>query len=268
MHPPHWRTALLRGAACVALTAAVSLAGATAANAAGTPSATQASGPVAAQPPASPSLTAETPATLTAPSGTAEIWLDVEGSQASEAISELSSSSAGAWTDRTATATPFGSSAAFPGTAGPHDVRLRLAPGFSAPFTADIAITYADQSGAILTETTVRDASITPGRADSDGWIDWAAIVDASRDGTDDGSQDRDDQTPSSADRASAAHGPLTETGGSSSWWIAAAAAGALALGSAAIVTARRRRSRNEGDAAPPTDPAAEQSPRVNGEDA
>lgn len=219
------------------------------------------------------------PQTLTAPDGTAEIWVDVEGEAAATAVTDLSSASAGGpWEDRPAVETPFGASAAFAGAPGAHDLRLRLEPTLAASFTADIAVTYADATGAILSETAVRDARITPGFADADGWIDWAAIVEATEDAGDGGDPGTPDDGSDGADGGSAAGPgsgsdapPLSVTGGQNAGWLIAAAAGALALGAGVLIAARRNARRSQTVGTPPTGSGSDASSTdadANGADA
>lgn len=200
---------------------------------------------------------------LATPTDTTEVWIDIEGSEAHDAVTEISSSSAGNWNDSPATLTPFGASAVFPATPGAHDVRIRLEATLTAPFTADIAVTYADDAGVVLGEVTLRNAIITPGDADSDGWIDWAALTeDGVGPGTADGTADAAANSaangvagstanstangaPSSASNADATGGktiqaPLPTTGADTAWWLAIPAA--AAVGSGAIILARRAR--------------------------
>lgn len=200
---------------------------------------------------------------LTAPAETAEAWVDIEGSKARDAVTEISSSSAGNWNDSPATLTPFGASAVFPATPGTHDVRIRLEAALTAPFTADIAVTYADDAGVVLREATLRNASITPGDADADGWIDWAALTtDGTGPGAADGTSDSAansaangatgstasstaNDASSSSSNANATgsktvRAPLPTTGANTAWWLAIAAA--AAVGSGAMILARRAR--------------------------
>lgn len=184
---------------------------------------------------------------LATPTDTTEVWIDIEGSEAHDAVTEISSSSAGNWNDSPATLTPFGASAVFPATPGAHDVRIRLEATLTAPFTADIAVTYADDAGVVLGEVTLRNAIITPGDADSDGWIDWAALTE---DGVGPGTANSTANStangaPSSASNADATGGktiqaPLPTTGADTAWWLAIPAA--AAVGSGAMILAGRAR--------------------------
>lgn len=175
---------------------------------------------------------AATPTTVAplavAPANTTEIWVDVEGANASASITHLSVQQApNGWNDAAATQTPFGASAVFPAQPGAVDIRFRA----SAPAVADIAVSYVAADGTVLAERVLLAISLTQKMAGADGWISWSALS---------------EQTGGDPVGPGAASDPLARSGSDGPLLSLALLPVALVAAGMALLFAARRRSRTQ----------------------
>lgn len=179
-------------------------------------------------------MTATATAAMVAPAGTAEIWVDVESTEAAATVTEIQLRPiTGSAVSALPVATPFGASAAF--LAGPGEVSLFLK--LSGRLSADIALTFADGEGHILDAALMNRVSVDPAQADADGWVPVQR------------SDGEPPAPPQPADPDAGGDGkpsPLTRTGADASvLLIAAFGGGLLLIGGATIAVIAERRRRN-----------------------
>lgn len=199
---------------------------------------------------------------LSAPDGTAQIWLDVESAAAGAAITAVQvRAGLGSWVDTTRAIIPFGSAA-----------RVEMAPGIvearwqvTKSFRADVAVTFAATDGTVLGEQLLRDASFVAGNAPT--WVTWAELVtpapdDATADDSADGSaniaanaavsggadaQGSDAQGDAAAN-STQSQASLSKTGSNSPIWAWVAGLVAVVGGAAVAGVGMYRRAYRRGD--------------------
>lgn len=137
---------------------------------------------------AAPAHATESP--LSAPAGTSTIWIDLESDAAGQASPTFSLRQLGDWVDAVAARTPAGSGAAFAAVPGAANVRFRA----ETAFTADLAITFAEESGRVLTDQRHRNVLLDPAEAGEDGWITLSQLLNTEN-GTEPGTDPTTDPT-------------------------------------------------------------------------
>lgn len=178
-----------------------------------------------------------TPPTLTAPDGTTQAWVDIEGSIPPGAVQIASAAPAvGGWVDATPTATPFGLTAIFDAAGGNFDLRFRA----SKPATVDLAVTFADANGVILEEALLRSVALSPQRAGSDGWIPWSALTE--------GSGEADGQMRPGGGTDAEGRDPLARTGQPDRLTAVMSTITLLALAGGSVLFVRAQKDRKSGD--------------------
>lgn len=176
---------------------------------------------------------AATPPVLQAPPGTVEMWIDVESDAARTGVTAISwRAGDGSWAETAVAKTVFGSTGIAQVSEGRHDVRFSVA----GRITADVAISFADAAGAVLSEHRIREAQLDPKHAAA-GWISWNDLPEGPiPNGGETAPAPGDSATEDASDPAAgpAAHGSdpkaLGKTGVSASLL-------ALVLGAAAVLT-------------------------------
>lgn len=118
-------------------------------------------------------VSAATPSVLEAPPEAAQVWIDVESEAARTGVASVSwRAGGGTWTDAAVSRTVYGATATAPVSSGTYEVRFSV----ERRITADVAVSFTDTAGRVLSEHLVREAALDPAEANG-GWVTWKDLV-------------------------------------------------------------------------------------------
>lgn len=193
--------------------------------------------------PAAAQAASESETVPAAPAAATQLWVDVEGGEPAHAVAIISARQGATWRDAAAKATPFGASARFEVAPGSVDVRLRITKSFD----ADLAVTFVDGSGKVLSEHLLRDRHFSLDSA-SDGWLSLSEAVTPAPVPSGSATAAPQASDPAAQGLQGAANGtkPLASTGSTATLVMTAGAVLALA-GAAAVLLTRGRNNSTDG---------------------